>query len=497
MSSSIALGAREVSKTFPGVRALSKVSISLQAGRVHALLGENGAGKSTLVKILTGGLQPDGGQLTLAGEPVQLTSPRDAIAHGITPVYQELSILPELSVLDNVMLGHERARRGVLKRREQREAARAALARVALDGLSLETIAGDLSLANQQLLEIARALVRRSSVLILDEPSAVLSSDKLETLHEVVRSLVADGTAVVYITHLLDEVAALADDVTILRDGELVSTGPAADYPAERVIREMVGRTLDSVYPELLAPDDGVVLSLAGVVPRGADVAPVDLELRRGEIVGLAGLVGSGRSRLLRSVAGIRRREGVVTLNGRRLPTSFRRAVRTGIAFVPEERKREGLVLDLDVAANSTLTTLRTVSRVGWISGRIERGAFADLQQQLGIRASGPRQLARQLSGGNQQKIVLGKWLRVAPSVLLLDEPTRGVDVGAKTEIYEIIAQLAGEGMSIIIASSELPEVVGISHRVLVCRGGTVVGEVAKQDDSPEKIMELVLGGAA
>lgn len=497
MSSQYALEARGVRKSFPGVRALSDVDIALAPGRVHALLGENGAGKSTLVKILTGGQQPDEGVLRVDGAEVVFTSPREAIGHGVTPVYQELTILPEMSVLDNVMLGHERARRGVLRTREQHELATRALARVALQGIDLHQPAGGLSLANQQLVEIARALVRSSTVLILDEPSAVLSGDKLAALHDVVRSLAADGTAVLYITHLLDEVEALADDVTILRDGALVSSGPAGEYPTERIIREMVGRTVESIYPELPEPSDEVVLTLDGVLPRRRDIAPVSLALRRGEIVGIAGLVGSGRTRLLSMIAGVRHHGGTVQLRGRVVPASLHARIRAGLVLVPEERKRDGLVLDLDVAANTTLPDLRSVSRGGWLSRRRERDAFAEQRERLGIRASGPAQLTRQLSGGNQQKIVLGKWLRTSPAVLLLDEPTRGVDVGAKSEIYDIIAQLAAEGMSIIVASSELPEVIGISHRVLVCRGGEVVGEVAQSPDSPEEIMQLAVGAAS
>jgi ABC-type sugar transport system ATPase subunit len=497
MSSQFALEARGVRKSFPGVRALSGVDIALAPGRVHALLGENGAGKSTLVKILTGGHQPDEGTLRMDGQEVAFASPRDAIARGVTPVYQELTVLPDMSVLDNVMLGHETARGGVLRTREQRATAASALERVALGGIDLDQPAGALSLANQQLIEIARALIRRSTVLILDEPSAVLSGDKLEALHDVVRSLAAAGTAVLYITHLLDEVEQLADDVTILRDGALVSSGPASEYSTARIIREMVGRTVESIYPELPTPGEEVVLTLDGILPRGRSAAPVSLDLRRGEIVGIAGLVGSGRTRLLSMVAGVRSHAGTVKLRGRSIPASLRSRIRAGVVLVPEERKRDGLVLDLDVAANTTLPALRGVSRGGWLSRRLERAAFAEERTRLGIRASGPAQLARQLSGGNQQKVVLGKWLRTAPTVLLLDEPTRGVDVGAKSEIYDIIAELAAEGMSIIVASSELPEVIGISHRVLVCRGGSVVGEVAQSDDSPEEIMHLAVGAAS
>ncbi|MFD1713365.1 sugar ABC transporter ATP-binding protein [Amnibacterium flavum] len=495
MAPTIALGAREVTKSFPGVRALENVTFACAPGRVHALLGENGAGKSTLIKILTGDQAPDSGAVIVGDEEMSFGSPRDALAVGVTPVYQELTVLPEMSVLDNVMLGHESARRGVLRLREQREHARRALERVTLGGLDLNTIAGDLSLANQQLVEIARALVSKSNVLILDEPSAVLSGDKLEALHTVVRSIVAEGTAVVYITHLLDEVRDLADDVTILRDGRFVSTGPASEYPMERIVREMVGRQVDSVFPDPADRRDEVVLSVEGVVPRGADCVPVSLELRAGEIVGLAGLVGSGRSRLLKTLAGVRQRgDGRVSVGGRPLRASLGATIGAGVVLVPEERKRDGLVLELPVGQNTTLTALGSISTAGWISGAREAAAYAEERDRLGIRSSSGAQLAKQLSGGNQQKIVIAKWLRVGPRVLLLDEPTRGVDVGAKSEIYRIITELAAQGMAILVASSELPEVIGLSHRVLVFRDGAVVGEVARDPESSEKIMHLALG---
>lgn len=491
----VALDARGVTKSFPGVRALNAVDLSVLPGRVHALLGENGAGKSTLVKILTGNQPPDSGEILLAGVPTEFSSPADAMHHGISAVYQELTVLPDMTVLDNVMLGHDASRRGILRGAERKRRARAALDRVALEGISLSQLTGDLSLANQQLVEIARAILRDSTVLILDEPSAVLSGGKLAALHAVVRSLASDGTGVIYITHLLDEVQKLADDVTILRDGTLVSTGAAADYPEDRIIREMIGRTVESVFPDIGDPGADLAMSVRGLTPSRSSARSIDLDVRRGEVVGLAGLVGSGRSRLLRTIAGVRgRSSGFITVGHTDVRDSIRSSIASGIAFVPEERKAEGLVLDLTVSQNATLPALRQISTFGWINIRLERDAFSQEQARLGIKSSGPSQVTRELSGGNQQKIVIGKWLRVQPTVLLLDEPTRGVDVGAKTEIYRIIHELAEGGMGIILASSELTEVIGLSHRVLVCRDGSVVGEVEKSDESPERIMMLAMG---
>lgn len=490
-----ALDARGISKSFPGVQALDDVDISITLGRVHALLGENGAGKSTLVSILTGNQSPDEGEIKLGGVSTEFTSPAHAMSQGVSAVYQELTVLSEMTVLDNVMLGHDISRKGVLQARERSERARAALDRVALQRVGLSQLAGDLSLANQQLLEIARAIARDSSVLILDEPSAVLSGDKLTALHDVVRSLANGGTAVIYITHLLDEVSSLADEVTILRDGAVVSTGEASDYPQDRIIQEMIGRTVASVFPELNAPRETVAMTVSGVKPSRSSAAPVDLKVRHGEVIGMAGLVGSGRSRLLRTIFGVRGRSaGTVYIGGDRVRDSIRSSISAGIAFVPEERKAEGLILDLTVSQNTTLAVLREVSTLGWIRTSLEHTAFAEEQQRLGIKASGPDQPVRKLSGGNQQKVVIGKWLRVRPSVLLLDEPTRGVDVGAKAEIYRIIHELAASGMAIIFSSSELIEVVGLSHRVLVCRGGSVVGEIGRSDDSSKKIMDLAMG---
>jgi ABC-type sugar transport system ATPase subunit len=493
------LEARGLGKSFPGVRALDRADLLCRPGRVHALVGENGAGKSTLVRILTGNQAPDEGELLLDGEPVRFASPREALAAGITAVYQELTVLPAMSVTDNVMLGQERTRRGTLDRRAADREVRAALARVGLGDVDPGIRAEELSLANRQLVEIARALVRRSRVIVLDEPSAVLSGDKLEALFTVVRGLAADGVAVVYISHLLEEVTDLADDVTVLRDGRVVSTGEAGAYDIPRIIREMVGRDVDAVFPPLPEPREEVALRVRGLVPVSSTRRPraVDLDVRAGEIVGVAGLVGSGRSRFLRTLAGAHPREaGTVEVGGRPVPADLRRAIATGVALVPEERKTEGLVLPLPVRANTTLAALGQVVRGGFLSGRRERDVFREEQQRLGIRASGPEQGTWQLSGGNQQKIVLAKWLRRSPRVLLLDEPTRGVDVGAKAEIYRLVAALAAEGMAVVMVSSDLPEVLGLSHRVLVCRGGGVAGEVAGADITEENVMHMALDTA-
>lgn len=496
MKNEAALAARGITKIFPGARALHDVDLACRPGRVHALLGENGAGKSTLVRVLTGGLQPDQGTLTMADEQVTFLTPRDAAAQGVAAVYQELSVLPHMSVAHNILLGQERTTFGFIRPRDERDQVDQALGRVGLDGVDPSRPAGELSLASRQLIEIARACLRRSKVLVLDEPTAVLAGAELDRLFSIIRSLTADGVAVVFISHRLGEVSAISDDVTVLRDGALVSSAPIATYDEGRMVRDMVGRDVDTIFPDLDPPKDQVILTvLADVHGDGGSSVPLpNLQLRAGEIVALAGLLGSGRSRLLRALAGVREAVGSVAVNDARVGNGVKGAIRSGIALVPEERKSEGLVLNLPVRANITLADLRTVSRHGLMSTSAEDRAYTASRSMLGIRAAGGDQATVELSGGNQQKVVLAKWLRTAPRVLLLDEPTRGIDVGARSEIYTLIADLASQGMAVLFASSDLPEVIGLAHRVLVCWEGSVVGELTGVDITDENIMRLAMG---
>jgi ABC-type sugar transport system ATPase subunit len=492
------LEARELVKEFPGVRALGGASIACAAGRVHALVGENGAGKSTMVRILTGNDTADAGEVLLDGEAVHFNGARQSLAAGVTAVYQELTVLPAMSVLDNVMLGQERTRRRVLDNRERRRVAREALGRVGLGEIDLSRRAEDLSLATRQLIEIARALARETRVLILDEPTAVLAGEALAAIHKVVRAVAADGIAVIYISHLLEEVTELADEVTVLRDGKDVSTGPIADFDVPTMVRQMVGRDVDAVFPDPAPHAEEVLMSVTDLRPRGSEGPGLDFELHAGEIVGLAGLLGSGRTRLLRTLAGDQARaSGKIAVGGREVRASLHAAIDAGVVLVPEERKVEGLALGLPVRANVTLASIPGIARAGWLDRRREKQAYEEERARLGIRASGPEQLTGQLSGGNQQKVVLAKWLRTQPKVLLLDEPTRGIDIGAKSEIYALIRELAAQGMAVVFASSDLTEVVGLSQRVLVCRDGQVVGELAREEVDPEAIMHIAFGTGA
>jgi ABC-type sugar transport system ATPase subunit len=491
------LAAQAISKSFPGVQALRDVSLGCRPGEVHGLVGGNGAGKSTLVSIITGVQPPDAGRLTLDGEPFAPRSPHDALAAGISAVYQELTVLDNLSVIDNIFLGQELCVPGrLVDRRAERARARRVLDELGLTGLDLDTEASQLSVAERQLVEIARALVRDARLLILDEPSAVLAGPELESLFGSVRRLAAQGVAILFISHRLSDVIGLCDEITVLRDGRIVSSGPVAEYTPGRIIRDMSGREVAELAPVAREIGADAVLKVEGLLLPGTEPEGISLQVRAGEILGLAGLIGAGRSRLVRAIAGAERaRGGTVTVRGRKLRrNSIRSAKRHGIALIPEDRATQGLILKMSVSSNITLAVPRLIARFGVLISRWERAVAKRGISRFSIKVSDPSRTVRNLSGGNQQKVVLARWLASDPAVLLLDEPTRGIDVGTKAELYEIIRGLAETGIATIIVSSDLPELLALSDRVLVMSGGRVVAETEARETTEERVLALALG---
>jgi len=489
--------ARNVCKRFPGVRALHNVNLSVASGEVVALLGENGAGKSTLMKILAGILPPDSGQLLLAGRPLHLDSVRTAVAHGIALIHQELNLADNLDVGANIFLGREPHRLGVLDRRTIRRESAAVLQVVGLD-VSPGTPVRQLPIGKQQLVEIAKALSVNARLLIMDEPTSSLSANETLTLFQVVRDLRARGVSVIYISHRLGEIRELADRVIVLRDGENAGELQRDKIEHERMVRLMVGREISQFYPHRPHAAGEPMLEAAGLVIPSHLGNRLSFEVRSGEIVGLAGLVGAGRTELLRVLSGIvPAASGQLRVAGRAV--QFRSpadAIRAGVALVPEDRKQEGLIVDMTVQQNLSLAGLRRhCIGPGILSQRYERELAGEMIRRLTIRTPSATQSVRHLSGGNQQKVVLGKWLAMRPRVLLLDEPTRGIDVGAKEEIYELMEALAASGVAILFVSSELEEIMGMSDRVLVMQQGRLSGQLARAELSEQAIMSLATGG--
>ena len=479
-----------ISKSFAGVEVLKAVSFDVRPGEVHALLGENGAGKSTLIKIMAGVHAPDSGTFRVEGQPVRFTSPRDAQKAGIAVVYQELLLFPELTVAENIFIGH--APKKSLRRLDwaaMRTRARAVLDSLDSQDLGVDDLVGTLSVANRQRVEIAKALSQDARLLIMDEPTAALAEADVRRLMDVVRRLRERGVAIVYVSHRMPEIFALADRVTVLRDGALVGTRAIAEVDEGRLVSMMVGREIDRLFPKVDADLGPVVLDLDHV-SCGQKVRDISLAVRAGEIVGIAGLVGSGRTEMALTVFGITpATSGTIRLDGQPVTIgSPRRARDLGIAYVPEDRGTQGLVRPMSVAQNASLAILDRISRFFVLDRTAETARARAAIAQFGIRTRGPAQIVRQLSGGNQQKVVLAKWLAAAPRLLILDEPTRGIDVGAKAEIHALMGRLAREGLAILMISSELPEVLGMSDRVLVMNGGRIVAAFERADASPEAV---------
>ncbi len=487
--------ARGLTKTFPGVRALDSVDFAVHEGEVVALVGENGAGKSTLMKVLAGLHRPDAGEVLLRGARADIPGPQDALRRGIALIHQELALCENLTVSGALFLGAELRRGPFLCEREMDEQASAWLSRLGLD-VSPRAKVASLRMGQRQLLEIARALRADAQVLIMDEPTSSLTEAEADRLFEVVRELRGRGVGIVYITHRLAEIEAIGDRVVGLRDGRNSGGLERAEISQPRMVELMVGRDLSSQRRAAHAPGD-VVLDVRGVRTSACPAAVVDLQLRAGEVVGIAGLLGSGRSELLRALFGVDERlAGEVEVAGRALRSGdVRGAIAAGLALLPEDRKLEGLVLSMSITENLSLPTLR--SRGVRLDRRYDAGVAARANDDLASACSGAGQAAASLSGGNQQKVVLGKWLAAAPRVLLLDEPTRGVDVGARAEIYRRLDELAAAGLAVLFVSSELEEVLQLADRVLVLRDGAVQGALEAERPTEEDIMMLATGAVA
>ncbi|PFG37729.1 monosaccharide ABC transporter ATP-binding protein (CUT2 family) [Flavimobilis soli] len=495
------LSMRGIVKTFPGARALDGVDLDVRAGEVHCLLGQNGAGKSTLIKVLAGVHQPDAGEITMDGEPVALPTPVSALRAGIATMYQELDVVDGLTVAENVFLGHELASAGLTRRGELHRRTRETLTRLGHAEIPPGREVGRLSAAGKQIVSMARALSRGARVIVMDEPSAVLDSEEVDNLFRVVHELTASGVAVIYISHRLEEIRRIGDRITVLKDGRTVATAlPAAQTPTAELIRLMTGRSVENVFPDRsdVAPDAAPVLevdslSLAGVFDS------VTLAVRPGEVVGIAGLVGSGRSEILETIFGARRAtSGTVRVDGRALRAgSVGAAVAAGVGLCPEERKSQGLLLEEPVYRNITLSTFARTARAGLLDEQAERAEARAQIDGLGVRPADPDRVTRTLSGGNQQKILLGRWLVHGCKVLLLDEPTRGVDVGARAEIYALVRRLTAQGAAVLVVSSEIDEVLGLADRVVVVADGRVVHTGPAADIDEHRVLDLVMEGSA
>jgi rhamnose transport system ATP-binding protein len=484
-----------VTKSFGAVRALKGVSFDLQAGEVHALLGENGAGKSTLIKIITGAHQPDGGEIAINGERVEKLSPASTHKLGIACIYQQPALFPDLTVAENIGLRLERAKNfSRVKWNSRREQAQKLLRRIGAE-ISPEAEVRSLSMPEQQLVEIACALGAGARIVIMDEPTASLTQKETHLLFAVVRELRKSGVGVIYISHRLEEIFQLADRVTVLRDGESVGTNRVDEMNESSLIKLMVGREVSQIYPPAESAPGEIVLALKNLSCTAGGVKNVSLEIRAGEILGMAGLVGAGRTELARILFGITPGDsGEIILNGAQIKVhSPQDAVAHGIAYVPEDRRRHGVILELPIAQNMTMAIHRRIFPGTWLRFGAEKQLALEFIRDLGVKTSGPDAPGNSLSGGNQQKVSLARWLATKPKILILDEPTQGVDVGAKSEIHKIIRALAKDGLAVLMISSDLPEILGMSDRIAVMRGGTITAILPGKSDA-HAVMAAALG---
>ncbi len=489
------LEAKSIHKSFAGVHALKGVDFDLRPGEVHALIGENGAGKSTLIKIMTGAVRADSGTLSVAGHTVATGDPAIARSLGIAAIYQQPSLFHHLTVAENIALFLEEGKVWRTVNWKERNRHAVELIERAGGNLAPERLASSLSMPEQQLVEIAKAIGAEAKILIMDEPTAALAEREVETLFGVIAKLRSRGVGIIYISHRLEEISALADRITILRDGERIATVPANQVDRSGLIRMMVGRELSTVFPKRDVPIGDVVLELSNVGNESRGLHDISLTVRRGEILGIAGLVGSGRTELAETLFGLTPADrGEIVLRGQPVRIeSPARAITLGIGYLPEDRRHHGVVLEMSIATNSSLANLREVSHLGLIDRAAERQAADGYVGRLRIKAESVDAEAGTLSGGNQQKTALARWLFTHPSVLILDEPTQGVDVGSKSEIHGLMMDLAEQGMAIVMISSELPEILGMSDRIAVMRHGTIAGVLSRNEATQSNVLALAL----
>jgi len=488
---------RGITKSYPGVTALSAVDFTMMPGEVHALLGENGAGKSTLMKILAGADTKDSGRIAIGGAEAHIDNPQEAMRLGVSIIYQEFNLVPYMNAAENIFLGREPASAipGMIDFGKMYADAERIIGELGVR-LDVRAPMNQLSVAQQQMVEIAKATSRKSRIIAMDEPSATLTEHELENLFALIRRLKYEGVSIIYISHRLEEVFQIADRVTVLRDGRLVESKNVSDTDREDVIRMMVGRELKEIIPKVQAEQGAPALAVRNLNRAGV-LRDISFEVKRGEVLGLAGLVGAGRTEVARAIFGADPIDGgQIFLDGRPVTIrSPRDAIKLGIGLVTEDRKALGLVLGMAVRENVSLANLGALSTLGFISRRREREAAYKQVDDLMIKTPSVEQAVQNLSGGNQQKVVLAKWLFTQSKVLIFDEPTRGIDVGAKTEIYQLMNKLAENGAAIIMISSELPEVLGMSDRILVMHEGAIAGELSREEATQEKIMHLATGG--
>lgn len=489
------LSLRSIEKHFPGVHALKKVDFELLKGECVALLGENGAGKSTLIKVIGGAHRPDSGTIRLHGKEVRFGKPMDSLDAGIAIIYQEFNLVPGLTAAENMFLGMEPSDYGLVRKQEEKRKAKEILSRIGSD-IDPQTRCDQLTVAEKQLVEIGKAIVRDARILVMDEPTAALTKQEVYKLYDLVEELKSNGIGIIYVSHRLEEVERLADRAVVMRDGARVGELSRDELDRKRIIKMMVGRSMDAEFPDHKRSPGKVRLCVKNI-SRGKKVRDISLEVRAGEILALTGLVGAGRTETVRLLFGADIRDsGTIELDGRELNILHPKdAIEAGICLLTEDRKDQGLILGLSVRENFGLPNLKAFSNCGFIDRKKELREFSNYVDSIGIKISDPNQLAGQLSGGNQQKIVLAKWLEKNAEILIFDEPTRGIDVGAKFEIYQWMNRLSGNGKGIIMISSELPEVLGMSDRIIVLKEGEVMGEIANSPEvTQEQLMALAIG---